>query len=60
MAMASTASYEHVLHRYPSVQEWLELLGNLGRAPATLEAYGRGLAHYLLHCEASSLEAESI
>lgn len=58
--MASTASYEHVLHRYPSVQEWLALLGNLGRAPATLDAYGRGLAHYLLHCEASGLEVESI
>ncbi|AZG85674.1 hypothetical protein N032_08275 [Pseudomonas syringae pv. pisi str. PP1] len=58
--MASTASYEQVLNRYPIVQEWLTLLDNLGRAPATLEAYGRGLAHYLLHCEASSLEAESI
>lgn len=58
--MASIASYEHVLHRYPSVQQWLALLGNLGRAPATLDAYGRGLAHYLLHCEASGLEAESI
>ncbi|RMO21930.1 hypothetical protein ALQ44_05078, partial [Pseudomonas syringae pv. pisi] len=58
--MASTASYEHVLNRYPDVQEWLALLGNLGRASATLEAYGRGLAHYLLHCEASGLEAESI
>lgn len=58
--MAFTASYEHVLGRHPGVQEWLELLGNLGRAPATLDAYGRGLAHYLLHCEASGLEAESI
>ncbi|RMU76805.1 Integrase/recombinase XerC [Pseudomonas syringae pv. apii] len=58
--MASTVSYEHVLHRYLSVQEWLTLLDNLGRAPATLDAYGRGLAHYLLHCEASGLEAESI
>ena len=25
--MASTASYEQVLHRYPDVQEWLALLG---------------------------------
>ncbi|KAF2405909.1 Site-specific recombinase XerD [Pseudomonas antarctica] len=58
--MGSTASYELVLHRYPSVEEWLQLLGNLGRAPATLDAYGRGLAHYLLYCEAVGLEAESV
>ena len=58
--MTSTASYELVLSRYPSAQEWLQLLGNLGRAPATLDAYGRGLAHYLLHCEASGLKAESV
>ncbi|WP_183131756.1 site-specific integrase, partial [Pseudomonas syringae] len=58
--MTSTASYVLVLSRYPSAQEWLQLLGNLGRAPATLDAYGRGLAHYLLHCEASGLKAESV
>ncbi|UVJ45941.1 site-specific integrase [Pseudomonas sp. LS1212] len=58
--MTSPASYELVLERYSSVQEWLQLLGNLGRAPATLDAYGRGLAHYLLHCETSGLEAESV
>ncbi|MHC8332824.1 hypothetical protein [Pseudomonas sp. LB3P25] len=57
--MTSTASYERALNRYPSVQEWLQLLGNLGRAPATLDAYGRGLAHYLCHCEASGFEPES-
>lgn len=57
--MTTTPLHEQVLSRYPSVQAWLVLLGNLGRAPATLDAYGRGLAHYLLHCEGSGLEPES-
>lgn len=51
--------YDLVLDRYPSAQEWLQILSNLGRSPATLEAYGRGLAHYLRHCEASGLLPES-
>ncbi len=51
--MITTPPHEQVLSRYPSVQPWLELLSNLGRAPATLDAYGRGLAHYLLYCEGS-------
>lgn len=45
--------YQQVLNRYPSALSWLEVLGNLGRAPATLEAYGRGLAHFLSYCESS-------
>ncbi|GGM32060.1 tyrosine-type recombinase/integrase [Pseudomonas asuensis] len=57
--MTSIASYQQVLSRYPTVQQWLALLGNLGRAAATLEAYGRGLAHYLRHCETLGLEPES-
>jgi site-specific recombinase XerD len=57
--MTSTPSYAVILNRYSSVDEWLQLLGNLGRAPATLDAYGRGLAHYLRHCETSGLDAES-
>lgn len=57
--MTTTPPQEQVLSRYPSVQAWLELLGNLGRAAATLDAYGRGLAHYLLHCEGSEIEPES-
>lgn len=60
LPMASTVSYELVLHRYPTAQEWLGLLGNLGRAPATLDAYGRGLTHYLGHCEASGLAAGAV
>lgn len=57
--MTTTPSHEQVLQRYPSVQAWLELLGNLGRASATRDAYGRGLAHYLLHCEGSGLRPEA-
>jgi hypothetical protein len=29
--------------------EWLELLGNLGRAHATLDAYARGVSHFLAY-----------
>lgn len=57
--MAAISSYELVLNRYPIAQEWLKILGNLGRAPATLDAYGRGLAHYLSHCEGSGIEPQS-
>lgn len=57
--MTTTPLHKQVLSRYSSVQAWLELLGNLGRAPATLDAYGRALAHYLLHCEGSGLKPES-
>ena len=57
--MTTTPLPKQVLSRYPSVQAWLELLGNLGRAPATLDAYGRSLAHYLLHSEESGLKPES-
>ena len=57
--MTTPPLHAQVLARHPSAQEWLELLGNLGRAPATLDAYGRALAHYLLHCEGSGLRPES-
>ncbi|UAW97566.1 tyrosine-type recombinase/integrase [Halopseudomonas nanhaiensis] len=56
--MTTLPLHAQVLTRHPSVQEWLELLGNLGRAPATLDAYGRGLSHYLLHCEGRGLRPE--
>ena len=45
--------------RYPLLAEWLELLGNLGRANATLDAYGRGVSHFLAYCEAASVAAEA-
>lgn len=32
--MTTTPLHKQVLSRYSSVQAWLELLGNLGRAPA--------------------------
>ena len=36
---ATTPLHKQVLSRYPSVHAWLELLANLGRATATLDAY---------------------
>ncbi len=51
--------------RYPIVSEnphgrsWLILLGNLGRADATLDAYARGLSKYLGFCLSLGVEAET-
>ena len=58
--MASILPYELVLERHPSVREWLHLLSSLGRAPATLDAYGRALTHFLLHCETSGQVPELV
>lgn len=33
----------------PQGRSWLALLGNLGRSPATVDAYGRGLDQYGAH-----------
>ncbi|WP_223537057.1 hypothetical protein [Pseudomonas sp. GL-B-16] len=44
---------------YPSALQWLEILHNLGRAPATLDAYACGLAHYLHACEQVGVEAHA-
>lgn len=57
--MTTSQLHKQVLSRYPSVQAWLDLLSNLGRAPMTLDAYGRALVHYLLHCEEEGLTPES-
>jgi len=57
--MSSISPHQRVLGRYPSAEKWLELLENLGRASATLDAYGRGLAHYLVHCEENGLKPEA-
>jgi len=49
--------------RYPKVAEdrqsrlWLSLLDNLGRSPATIDAYARGLDQYLAFCVASEIAA---
>lgn len=34
----------------PQCRSWLTLLGNLGRSPATIDAYGRGLDQYVRFC----------
>lgn len=41
----------------PQSRSWLALLGNLGRSPATLDAYGRGLDQYLHFCRGHSVDA---
>jgi integrase/recombinase XerD len=40
-----------VLGRHRRAAEWLQIWSDLGRAPRTIEAYGRGLAEYLQMCE---------
>ena len=56
--MSAQPSFHKILDEHPSVREWLHLLSSLGRAPATLDAYGRGVAHYLVYCRASKIAAE--
>lgn len=46
--MALTKRYPTVLARYRSALQWLDILHNLGRALATLDAYARGLARLML------------
>ncbi|HAT4985385.1 TPA: site-specific integrase [Serratia marcescens] len=41
------------------VEQWLKILADLGRAPATILAYRQALAHYLRYCEAQALRPES-
>jgi integrase/recombinase XerD len=43
----------------PHGRSWLALLGNLGRSPATVDAYGRGLDQYLRFCRDLHLDAQS-
>lgn len=57
--MASIQPFPSILTRYPSAHQWLQLLSRLGRAPATLDAYARALAHYFSYCEASSQNPET-
>lgn len=40
-----------VLGRHAQAAVWLQIWGDLGRAPRTIDAYARGLAEYLLMCE---------
>jgi integrase/recombinase XerD len=41
----------------PQGRSWLALLGNLGRSPATVDAYGRGLNQYLSFCRDIHVDA---
>src|SRR4051794_22232894 len=41
----------------PQGRSWLTLLGNLGRSPATVDAYGRGLDQFLRYCQAYGIDA---
>ena len=43
----------------PQARSWLTLVDNLGRAPATVEAYGRGLDQYLRFCHERDIDAGS-
>ena len=54
-----------VWERYPFLSEnqhgrsWLVLLGNLGRADATLDAYARALSNYFSFCLRLGVKAET-
>ena len=41
----------------PQARSWLALIDNLGRSPATLDAYARGLNQYLAVCRACDVVA---
>ncbi|MFK0112572.1 tyrosine-type recombinase/integrase [Streptomyces sp. NPDC091217] len=45
-----------VLARHEDAATWLQAWEDLGRAPRTLDAYGRGLAEYLSLCEREGVD----
>jgi integrase/recombinase XerD len=45
-----------VLARHGRAAEWLGIWADLGRAPRTIDAYGRGLAEYLQVCEREGVD----
>ena len=45
-----------VLGRHEQAAVWLDIWVDLGRAPRTIDAYGRGLAEYLLLCEREEVD----
>ncbi len=45
-----------VLGRHARAAEWLGIWADLGRAPRTIDAYGRGLAEYLHVCERDGVD----
>jgi len=48
-----------VLGRHEQAAVWLGVWVDLGRAPRTIDAYGRGLAEYLLLCEREQVDPVS-
>ncbi|WP_205354809.1 hypothetical protein [Embleya scabrispora] len=42
--------------RHEQAAAWLSVWTDLGRAPRTIDAYGRGLAEYLLMCERERID----
>src|SRR5881397_2993978 len=40
----------------PLAVEWLEMLGDLGRSPRTVEAYARGVVDYLGFCDRAAVD----
>ncbi|HEX9176553.1 MAG TPA: tyrosine-type recombinase/integrase [Mycobacterium sp.] len=45
-----------MLTRHDRALEWLEIWIDLGRAPRTIDAYGRGLAEFLQVCEREGID----
>src|SRR5215210_9053474 len=45
-----------VLTRHPQGAAWLQVWADLGRAPRTIDAYGRALAEYLHSCERAGVD----
>jgi integrase/recombinase XerD len=43
----------------PRTVRWLEMQGDLGRSPRTVEAYARSLVDYLAWCERAGVEVET-
>jgi len=43
----------------PGAVRWLEIQGDLGRSPRTVEAYARSLVDYLAWCDRSGVEVET-
>lgn len=42
--------------RTPPAREWLKIEADLGQAPNTVDAYGRGVEEYLRFCESQEIE----
>jgi site-specific recombinase XerD len=56
---SGAAGYWPAIHRNPIAQDWLDLQIQLGLAPRTIDAYGRGLADYLSFCERDGIDPHS-